>query len=117
MPSKVVVTLYPLSDQYIQLSGVYILGVDSFGNLTVKNYSSTATVTATLYDVNQAPVPGLTNLAMTYVAASQGIYRGLAAGSGFNPPVGAYMLVITVVIGSSQLVFTLVANVVPLLGN
>lgn len=101
-------TLFDDNDQYVQLTGLFSLSGDGFGNLTVKNYESGATVTATLYDVNGAPVAGLTNISMPYVAGSQGIYRG-KVGAAFDakPGKGLYTLVITAQSGPSQLQFNI----------
>lgn len=101
-------TMFDDNNQYIQLTGLFSLSSDVYGNLTVKNYESGATVSATLYDVNNNPVVGLTNIAMSYVTGSQGIYRG-PVGAAFDatPGQGLYTLVITAQVGGSQLQFNI----------
>lgn len=84
VPSKII--LYQLNDQFIEIDGL----ADSL-SLAFQN---SATVTATLKDRSGAPVTGLTNVTLNYVASSSGIYRG-AVPATFNPTKGGgYTLVI-----------------------
>ena len=101
-------TLFDDNDQYIQLTGLFSYSADEYGNLTVKNYESAATVSATLVDVNGTPVTGLTDIPMEYIVGSQEIYRGPVA-STFNatPGSGLYTLIITAVTSGGQLQFNI----------
>jgi len=59
------------SDTVVTLKGLYDVVGESF--------VSTATLAFTVKDAtNGSPVTGLTNIAMPYVAGTQGTYRGLA---------------------------------------
>lgn len=81
LPSQVV--LYQKNDQYLEIDG---LADDAAA------FQNSATVTATLYDLAGNAVAGATNISLTYLAASSGIYRGEILGADFNPSVGAYTL-------------------------
>ncbi len=83
------------NDQALELQGLFVLGPDANGLLTVRNYDNGATVSATLYDAQNQPVPGCTNIPLGYVPSSTGVYRG-SVGPDFAPPVNEpYRLVIS----------------------
>jgi hypothetical protein len=89
VPSKI--TLYQLNDQYLEIDGL----ADGLTTTVI----NTAVVTATLKDSTGASVSGLTNLSLTYVASSSGVYRGLIEDT-FNPAIGGgYTLYIDAVDG------------------
>lgn len=87
IPPKILLTR--ANDQFIELDGL------QDPTVTVNQYFNGATVTATLYDQYGNPVAGMTNIAMAYLAGTNGNYRGLAEQT-FGPPLGAgYTLKIT----------------------
>jgi hypothetical protein len=83
IPTEII--LYQKNDQYIEIDGI-ASGLDG-------SFMNAATVTATLVDADGAVVGGLEELTLTYVAASDGKYRGQVQET-FNPAVGTYTLII-----------------------
>lgn len=81
-PSKV--TLYKLNDNYIEIDGLS-------DGLDPTTYFNAATITATLKDSSGNNVTGATNISLSYVASSNGKYRGTVQET-FNPSVGSYTL-------------------------
>lgn len=82
IPSYII--LYALNEQYIEIDGL----TDALAGTPL----NAATVTATL--VNTAGTvadPAISGLALSYIAASNGNYRGTVAAT-FNPPAGNYTL-------------------------
>lgn len=77
IPARLV--LYQSNDQTIE--------VDKIRDRLTGNYLNAATVTATLYDSAGSAVTGLNALALAYVAASNGKYRGNVEDS-FAPALG-----------------------------
>jgi len=81
------ITFYKKNDQIIELSGLK-------DGLTGA-YKASATVKATLKDSAGQSVTGITDLTMSYVSASSGIYRGIVTDA-FDPQEGYnYLLIIT----------------------
>lgn len=78
IPSKL--TLYKLNDQYIQIEGL----VDG---LNSASFFNAATVTATLKDRSGNIVTGVNAVTLSYVAATNGNYRG-AIQETFDPTAG-----------------------------
>jgi hypothetical protein len=84
-----------LNDLTLLITGLY--------NDVDDTYLNAATVTATLYDGAGAAVSGFTSIGLSYIAASNGNYRGMVPES-FNPALGdEYVLKIDAVQGSSVL--------------
>jgi hypothetical protein len=73
------VTLYKLNDQYVEIDGL--------AEALTGTVQNNATVSASLVDALGANVNGATNINLTFVASSNGKYRGLVANT-FDPPVG-----------------------------
>jgi hypothetical protein len=91
VPSKLI--LYKKNDQYVEISGLA-------DGLTAA-YMNAATVTATLKARDGTNVTGLTNITLSYVAASDGVYRGQVAET-FDPTAGGgYTLHIDATQGST----------------
>lgn len=84
IPPKLYLTIG--NDQYIELDGLQ-------DAVSLSYQDNNATVTATLYDLNDAIAvnadgsAALSGIEMSYIAGSQGSYRGLVD-STFNPPLG-----------------------------
>ena len=79
-----------LNDQYLEIDGLQ--------DAVTLVYYSNATVMATLVDQLGDPVPGFTNVAMSYIAGTNGNYRGLVVQT-FNPPLGVgYTVQITAIV-------------------
>lgn len=103
MPVPYSITLYKLNEQWLEISGLQD-GISAA-------YINDATVTATLYDSAGAAVTGINALALPYVAASNGIYRGLVPDS-FDPAEGrGYRLVIAAVQGANNARWEIPASV------
>jgi hypothetical protein len=82
----------PGNDQVIQW-GPIVSGPTA--NSPTPTYADDATGTVSLVDSQGNAVPGCTNLALTYVASSTGIYQAQILGSAFNPQPGSgYKLLI-----------------------
>lgn len=95
-----IVVLYASNTQVLTLKGLYSGGDTTTGPLVWQNAAS---VTATLNDVNDSPVAGLTNLTMTYVPKSNGWYQ-CTVPSSFSPiPDVNYTLVIDADVGFGHL--------------
>ncbi len=77
VPSKLV--LYQSNDQYIE--------IDQLADGITGAFVNGATVTVTLKDSAGAIVTGISSLALSYVAASSGKYRGQVEDT-FNPTKG-----------------------------
>lgn len=91
-----VLYLYQGNDQYIEIDGL----CDA---TDVTSYINSATGTATLYDSTGAVVSTVKDVPMTYVAGSNGAYRGTIA-STFNSPAGTgYVMKIDLTYSSAAL--------------
>ena len=77
IPEKV--TIFIENDSYVEI--VIHDGLDE------DTYFNAATVTATLKDRSGTVVTGINGLTLTYVLASNGMYRGIVQES-FNPTLG-----------------------------
>ena len=75
------ITLYPKNDQVIEVFGLHNQVISA------TSWLNAATVTATLKDSAGAAVTGLSALALAYIAASNGDYRGQVEDT-FNPAPG-----------------------------
>jgi hypothetical protein len=84
----------PLNASAIEVSGLFdTVATEDQGSTQYIN--NVADMAATLYDPAGVAVPGFTGVAMAYVAASNGKYRGTLDGT-LNPKPGVvYRLVIT----------------------
>lgn len=78
IPTKVV--LFIENDLYIEIDGLH-------DGLDAAAYFNTATVTATLKDRDGDVVTGINGLTLSYVAASNGKYRGIVQET-FNTTLG-----------------------------
>lgn len=90
------ITLYVLNDQYLEVDGL----ADAVSGV----FDPNATFTANLYDLTGAVVPTFTGpVTLNYVAASNGIYRGVVTNT-FNPPIGGgYTMKLDAVDGTTKL--------------
>jgi hypothetical protein len=92
-------TVYQLNDQTIVLSGLadYETGVAITG----------ATLTATLYDSTDTPVPGFIGIVLTDVAGTPGNYHGYTNSESVpNPPIGSgYWLVVSGIAETKNIYF------------
>lgn len=79
MPVPVQIELFKANDQIIEIFGLK----DGLNN----GFINTAVCTATLKDSAGSSVTGITDLVLVYVAASDGIYRGIIQDT-FDPPTG-----------------------------
>jgi hypothetical protein len=84
-PTKL--TIYKENDLFIQLSGLS-------NGLDPAEFYNAATVTATLKDRSGTNVTDLTNVTLSYVAASDGVYRGSIPDSFDSAVGGGYILYI-----------------------
>jgi len=101
-------TFYRGNTQFLTLKGLYSGGDKTTGPLT---YQNSATVTATLNDVNGNPQPQLTNVPLAYVSGSNGWYQ-YTIPSSFNSAVGYnYTLLVDADIGVGHLHREYPANV------
>ena len=89
VPTKVIMS--PGNNSLITANGLY--------DRQSKSYlDSSVTVKATLYDSNNNPVPGCTDVALTAVPGGFGAFQAVVSGATFNPPLGSgYRLNITAV--------------------
>lgn len=79
--------LYVKNTQVIQITGLQ--------DFLTQGFIDDATITGTLFDQNNTPVPECVDLAFDYVAASNGNYQVIFGDEDFNPPIGTgYTLVI-----------------------
>lgn len=79
------------NDQSLTATGLF--------NQIDQAYVNNATVVATLLGPNGQPVVGLNQLMLNYIAASNGVYRGIVLNS-FAPPVGeGYKLLLDASVG------------------
>lgn len=90
--------LYQLSNQYVELDGLIDATTKFLADGVTLNplpaYILNATGTFTVKDSTGAPVTGGGPITMTYVAGSNGNYRGLLT-SAFNPAAGGgYVIVL-----------------------
>ncbi len=81
-------TLYPDNSQFVEASGLKDLSV------TPAAYINNATLTATLYDSNDAAVAGAVSMVGQYQAGSNGNYRFFVDPVAFHPEPGSYSLII-----------------------
>lgn len=83
VPAKLI--LYRLNDQVVELDGLQ--------DLLSADYLNAATLTASLYDQFANPI--FEDIDFSYLANSDGVYRAVIPGSGFNPGLGAgYKLIV-----------------------
>jgi hypothetical protein len=75
VPSSI--TLYAKNDQYIEIDGLA-------DGLNPSSYINGATVTLTLKDATGTIVPEVNALVLSYVASTNGVYRGQVANT-LNP--------------------------------
>ena len=103
IPSKL--TFYKLNDQLLEVSGLH-------DGLVPTTFFNAATVNATLYDrAGVVADSALNNLTLSYVTASDGIYRGQIEQT-FDPPAsGGYSLVINATQGTTVAKWTISSDV------
>lgn len=87
-------TIFQNNDQWIELSGLS-------DGLEPTTFFNAATVKATLRDSTNSVVSGINELTLTYVPASNGIYRGLVEDSFAAPLGGGYTLQINAIEGTA----------------
>lgn len=65
--------------EVVFLSNDNVVELNGLKNISTDSYINSATVTFTLKDSDGDSVTGATNISMSYVASSDGIYRGTLA--------------------------------------